>query len=314
MTTDLDNLRLLLQASQSKYSLNTSEVNMDIVNDNTSVGILSLPNTATGIGNIAIGQETLSHSTSSAHNSAVGSTVLNSTTTGSDNTVIGYKTMIGNTTGNGNTCIGSLSLQVNDGGNDNVVIGYNSGISLVNGDGNTCVGSHAGNGLSSSSSNSVSLGMNAGRTSQHGESIIINASPSVLNSLGTQRFYVRPVREISTQYGMFYNPTSKEISHGKVRSVTETLDVATFICNDTHHILIANSTTGLQTISLPDPDVSNSGVKYIIYKAGNAGNVIVTTDSGLSLFDQTIGGSTIVLSVQNDKKQFISTGSFWMVL
>lgn len=64
--------------------------------------------------------------------------------------------------------------------------------------------------------NAIALGKNAGYSNQHDNSIILNASGSSLNSDGTGRFFVKPVREVATGsppagfYQVYYNPTTGE--------------------------------------------------------------------------------------------------------
>jgi len=69
-------------------------------------------------------------------------------------------------------------------------------------------------GATGQGANAIAIGENAGNASQHANSIILNASGSVLNSDGTSRFYVNPIRNATGTSGMVqYDATTKEVSY-----------------------------------------------------------------------------------------------------
>ena len=75
------------------------------------------------------------------------------------------------------------------------------------------IGQGAGQGIQGN--NAVAIGKFAGRTNQHNNSIVLNASGAIVNSNGTDRFYVKPVRQAAgpsgQSGGLVYNSTSGEI-------------------------------------------------------------------------------------------------------
>lgn len=88
-----------------------------------------------------------------------------------------------------------------------------------------------------------------------------------------------------------------------------TLTGNTTLTTDVNQILLADTTTGSFTITLPTA-VSNSGVAYTIKKI-NIGNplTVATTSS------QTIDGSTsISLNVQYESIDIVSNGTNWFIL
>jgi len=74
------------------------------------------------------------------------------------------------------------------------------------------IGSNAGE--TNQGAAAVAIGNYAGQTSQHDNSLILNASGGVLNSDGTDRFYVAPIRNTTGSSGVLqYNSTTKEVSY-----------------------------------------------------------------------------------------------------
>jgi hypothetical protein len=74
------------------------------------------------------------------------------------------------------------------------------------------IGSNAGE--TNQGAAAVAIGNYAGQTSQHNYSLILNASGGVLNSDGTDRFYVAPIRNATGTSGVVqYNSTTKEVSY-----------------------------------------------------------------------------------------------------
>ena len=69
-------------------------------------------------------------------------------------------------------------------------------------------------GKTSQGANSIAIGNEAGKTNQHSTSIVINAETSALNTAGSGRCYVNPIRSEITTDVLYYNNTSKEITRG----------------------------------------------------------------------------------------------------
>ena len=71
-------------------------------------------------------------------------------------------------------------------------------------------------GQTSQGAGSVACGYLAGRTNQHANSIVINGTGLALNTLGTSRFIVKPIRDFGVETGfvaLFYNPTTGELAY-----------------------------------------------------------------------------------------------------
>jgi hypothetical protein len=78
------------------------------------------------------------------------------------------------------------------------------------------IGNNAGN--ASQGSSAIAIGSRAGRTNQHDNTIILNASGSDLDSQGTTRFYVKPVRSGTiTGSALAYTGTSEVVSETSLK-------------------------------------------------------------------------------------------------
>jgi hypothetical protein len=60
---------------------------------------------------------------------------------------------------------------------------------------------------------SIAMGSNAGENYQHDNSIILNATGVTLDSDGTDRFFVAPIRNAATVNTLYYNTTTSEITY-----------------------------------------------------------------------------------------------------
>ena len=132
-----------------------------------------------------------------------------------------------NSQGNEAVAIG-ISAGNSNQGQDGIAIGNRAGSNAQN---NFCIaiGNQAGSisqgaqaiaigasaGQSNQGANSIAIGIGAGQTSQHSGSIILNGSGAPLNSSGTNRFIVKPVRSVSSAglKQLYYNTTTGEISY-----------------------------------------------------------------------------------------------------
>lgn len=138
---------------------------------------------------------------------------------------------VGQLSGNSNQGLGSVGVGVSAGqtsqGTGGVAIGISAGqttqgintVAIGNSAGKTsqglggiAIGSTAGE--ASQGASSVAIGISAGQTNQHANSIILNASGSALNSNGTSRFFVKPIRGVALGAGvnhLMYDPATGEI-------------------------------------------------------------------------------------------------------
>jgi hypothetical protein len=82
-------------------------------------------------------------------------------------------------------------------------------------------------GSTSQGTNAVAIGRQAGETNQHANSIILNGSGAALNSDGTSRFYVNPVRNtVSETTFLAYNATTSEVTYTNTFSTLTATNLA----------------------------------------------------------------------------------------
>ena len=110
---------------------------------NLAIGHQSLFTNTTGQFNLAIGHQSLFANTTAGVNTAIGFQALFSNTTGNSNTAVGHQSLFSNITGSHNTAIGFLSLQKNIIGDNNTATGWQSLHGNTTGDANTAVGTTA---------------------------------------------------------------------------------------------------------------------------------------------------------------------------
>jgi len=73
---------------------------------------------------------------------------------------------------------------------------------------NIAIGTSAG----AAGANSIAIGYEAGKTSQHDNSIVLNASGSALDTAGVSRFYVKPIRSVASGSSVLtYDDSTGEI-------------------------------------------------------------------------------------------------------
>ena len=107
--------------------------------------------------------------------------------------------------------IGSSASYVG-GGVDSVAIGAGAnGNSVLN---NYSVAIGSGAGSAGQGSNCIAIGQYAGQTNQHNNTIILNATATALNSTGTDRCHISPIRSGGTGNTLFYDSGTKEIQVG----------------------------------------------------------------------------------------------------
>jgi hypothetical protein len=100
------------------------------------------PQICDGNKNTALGDDTLSHNTST-FNTAIGNAALSNNTTGGSNTATGHQALSGNTAGGGNTANGASALALNTTGNYNTANGVSALALNTIGSANTASGNDA---------------------------------------------------------------------------------------------------------------------------------------------------------------------------
>ena len=111
-------------------------------------------NSNLGLGNMAIGFQSMKTNTTGTKCVAIGYQTLNANSAGFSNTAIGYQSSYGNWTGDKNTAIGKSSLLSNNTGNNNTAIGENA-LANSKGSNNTALGTGAGDNITSGTNNTV---------------------------------------------------------------------------------------------------------------------------------------------------------------
>lgn len=91
--------------------------------------------------------------------------------------------------------------------------GYNS-----QGAGAVAIGNSAGDAVQGQ--NAIAIGNFAGFLNQHDNSIVLNASGSILNSTGSNRFFVSPIRNVEGNRILFYDSATNEITYGNSNTFT----------------------------------------------------------------------------------------------
>jgi hypothetical protein len=151
----------------------------------------------------------------------------------------------------------SISIGANAGrvsqGSNCVAIGSNAGREV--GQGNNCVAIGLNAGRISQGQNSISIGTNAGYTNQHNNSIILNATGTVVNSDGTSRFFVRPIRSVDAEVAqgvIHYNPTTFELTYDTNNKITDMAYDASLGTSFSGHVDVGSLSVGGINI-LEDP-------------------------------------------------------------
>jgi hypothetical protein len=111
--------------------------------------------------------------------------------------------------GQGSIAIGSICAKQNQ-GLSCVAVG-NAAAENFQGNGGVAVGNQAGRYIQGASA--VAIGAYAGNNNQPANSIVINASGAVLNGAQANSTFIRPMREVSSSYQVFYNPTTYELTY-----------------------------------------------------------------------------------------------------
>jgi len=158
--------------------------------------------------------------------------------------------------GNATVAIGAFAGQTTQGANA-VAVGFNAGQTTqganavaigqtagYNGQGLDAVAVGIGAGYTGQGAQAIAIGKLAGQTNQHANSIILNASGSALQSDGTSRFYVNPVRSgANTGNILQYNTSTKEISYGSTVTATVVGNVTGNVVGDLKGTVVADDST-----------------------------------------------------------------------
>jgi hypothetical protein len=156
----------------------------------------------------------------------------------------------------GQTTQGTKAVAIGDNagntsqGNSAVAIGENAGYTTQ---GISAVAVGDGAGRDTQGQYAVAVGYGAGNSNQANNSIILNATGSILDQTTANTFTVAPVRNDTSNIAevMFYNATSKEVTYGN------TINVAG---NITGAYILGNG-SGLTSLPAPTvtPDISSNG-------------------------------------------------------
>lgn len=110
------------------------------VENNTSIGRLSLPATSTGTQNTAFGTAAMYSNSTGFQNTGIGAGALQNNTTGQGNTALGVFALGGNINGGANIAIGNASLEVSQTGSNNTTLGHFTLRLNTSGYSNTAIG------------------------------------------------------------------------------------------------------------------------------------------------------------------------------
>ena len=122
-----------------------------------------------------------------------------------------------------------------------VAIGAQAG---QNSQGINAVAIGTGAGTNNQGAGAIAIGYSAGDNSQAANTIILNAGGSALQSDGTSRFYVNPVRSgANTGNILQYNTTTKEISYGSTVTASLVGNVTGNVTGDLKGTVVADDST-----------------------------------------------------------------------
>jgi hypothetical protein len=169
---------------------------------NTTSNTLQLTNATTGLvttsnlevgGDVQIRGTTFIKANSNSNNIAIG-TEAGETSQGTNTVAVGYRA--GQTSqGDSAVAVGYQAGSQGSQGNNAVAVGRKAG-ETSQGDNAIAVGRQAGE--TSQGTQSIAVGYRAGQTSQHDNSIVFNATGTVLDTTGVSRFYVKPIRSVAS--------------------------------------------------------------------------------------------------------------------
>lgn len=166
--------------------------------------------------------------------------------------------------------------------------------------------------------NPIYVGTGAGETSQHDNTIVLNAQETAIDTTETNGFYVAPITNSSTSNYLYYNTTTKEITYdasitsSSSSSLTidteaiatssntrtaQVVDTGIFYQNGTQlRVQYKTSPTTFQDIIIGEFDITNP---HITMLGDNPANVIQGTtydDAGATAFDNVDGDLTSLIN------------------
>ena len=193
-----------------------------------------------------------------------------------------------------NSEINNVSRLINSGTNQ-VRIGTGSGVTNQ-GNGAIAIGSNAGN--NNQGANSIAIGTSSGVTNQAARTIVLNASGSTLNAIGTDRFFVNPIRNATQTNFLGYDTTTREITHFIYTPPTPNLSQVLLVGNTANNNIILDNPS-ISSINYIQPDkiqLTDSSSSNIINAYSNqitngSGNIIdINCDSIQQWINTTCNG------------------------
>jgi hypothetical protein len=109
-----------------------------------------------------------------------------------------------------------------DASNNNIGMGVSAGLTSQ-GANAVAIGRNAGQ--TSQGASAIAIGNSAGQTGQHANTVILNATGSALNSAGTSRTYIAPIRNVAGNGVLQYNATSSEVSYSSTINSTGNITI-----------------------------------------------------------------------------------------
>jgi len=145
--------------------------------------------------------------------------------------------------------------------------------------------------LNSQGASAIAIGKNAGTTTSSANSIILNATGSELNSNGTSRFFVKPIRSLTNTNKLLYNSGTGEITYqadsgGGATSIVDSSVVST---NASSNVTGASTLVGAVILGSGAGTPLNNAI-IIGRNAGTGGG---TGTTGQVIIGEQAGGSYI---------------------
>jgi hypothetical protein len=217
--------------------------------------------------------------------------------------------------GSSSVAIGDFAGSIDQGSNS-VAIGYNAG-KTDQGFYSVAIGDHAG--FTGQGSNSVALGYNAGYSNQAENTIILNATGDVLNSVGdASACYIKPIRNVDTSYNLYeplaYNKTTGELVSGNnvgFKMITDSFSVTGGSASGKDDKLFAYSYDGITW----EQDEMGSGTVARTFTDGSCnalgydGTLWVAGGVGESAIVHSANG--ITWERNNDNARFVLDSGSW---
>ena len=278
-------------ASGVPYSGATGAVNLGAYD--LTVNNLTLGRGRGGLeNNTAIGLASLPANTTGTSNTATGYATLYANTTGGSNTALGYASQFKNQTGSDNTAIGSLSLSENLSGIKNTAVGSYS-LWKNTGAGNTAVG-YGALAINTNGANNVAQGVN---------SLTNNTSGSDNTAIGKFTLVANETGSFNTALGSL-----AEVNSNNLSNTTAIGYGARVFASNTIQLGADGSTLTSNGVSTPTTAITNvktSGtltlkdVTYPNTHRSTTGDVLTINSSGTASWAAPSGGVSGTVTVGN---------------